>query len=160
MEMFRKQVFQAVSPQRCWKKQNWHSHAARGAQNKTLPTEHGDHISVFYNPSSARTLQIIHKIEAHHCRNWSSWTAEIAISPWRGCKNEKRYKHMTTCRNDVISKCVKNHWWEHWFRGDNPPTTKQPGCRLMVFQQPHKESRETTIPTAKKPGGHADDCQQ
>ena len=77
-------------------------------QQKTLPTEHGDHISEFYNASSPRTLHIIHKIDAHHCRNWSSWTAEIAILPWRGCKKETRYKHMTTCRNDVISKCVEN----------------------------------------------------
>ena len=37
---------------------------------------------------------------------------------------------------------------------------KNPGWRVMVFQQPEQENEELMIPTAKKQGGHADDCQQ
>ena len=71
--------FLAFSPQRCWKKREKHSHAARGSKQKTLPTEHGDHIFNICNTPSAIMPILTNALCKNWCPNGAYEISKIAI---------------------------------------------------------------------------------
>jgi hypothetical protein len=79
VDIFRKRVFLAFSPQRGWKNSFWHSHRAQESNKNMLPTEHGDHISGICNPSSARTSELQRTPYMHRRKKWLCEQAKFAI---------------------------------------------------------------------------------